>query len=79
MFYYAFYHSVMSNGLISGEMPPTHSDYIFKLQKWIITVIIGTRIKVIKNIYTIQWYSKTILENLCIMQNNLYINIDNYQ
>jgi hypothetical protein len=34
---------------------------------------------VIKNIYTIQCYSKTILEKLCTLQNNFYINIDNYQ
>ena len=34
---------------------------------------------VIKNIYTIQRYSKTILEKLYAVQNDLYINIDNYE
>lgn len=46
---YPFYHSIMSYGLISGEMPTTHSDNIFKLKKWIITVIMGARISAVEN------------------------------
>jgi len=49
MIYCAFYHSIMSNGLISGEMPPTHSDYIYRLQEWIITVIMGAGNTAVEN------------------------------
>jgi hypothetical protein len=44
MIYYDFSHQIMSDGLILRGNT-THSDYIFKLQKRIIRVIMGDRIR----------------------------------
>jgi hypothetical protein len=44
MIYYAFSHQIMSHGLIFWGNS-THSDYIFKLQKRIIRIIMGAGIR----------------------------------